>query len=99
MDNRRAGGDIAWRLLVAAVAHGRPTSLHGWTYDSGRQRITTIHTGFVSPAGERVEIVNLVAFCRKHGLNVVHMHQVKSGQRRSHKGWTWRAADEPPTQH
>lgn len=83
---------------MVAVAHGRLISHHGWTYDSGRQRITKIHTGFISPAGERVEIVNLVAFCREHSLSVVHMHNVKSGQRGSHKGWTWRAADELPAE-
>jgi len=81
---------------MVAVAHGRLISHRSWTYDTGRQRITTIHTGFISPAGERVEIVNLAAFRREQGLSVVHMHNVKSGQRRSHKGWTWRAADESP---
>lgn len=83
---------------MVAVAHGRLISHHGWTYDTGRQRISKVHSGFVSPDGEIVEIVNLVAFCREHGLSVVHMHNVKSGQRRSHKGWIWRATDEPPAQ-
>jgi hypothetical protein len=74
MDCRMALGGS--RQMVA-VAHGRLISHRGWTYDSGRQRITKIHTGFISPAGVRVEIVNLVAFCREHGLSVVHMHNVE----------------------
>jgi hypothetical protein len=33
---------------------------------------------------------NLSAFCRARGLSVVHMHQLKNGERPSHKGWTWK---------
>jgi group I intron endonuclease len=80
---------------MVAVAHGRIISHRGWTYDSGRQRVVKVHTGFISPTGERVEIVNLMAFCRENGLSPIHMHNVKSGTRKSHKGWTWRKPDDP----
>jgi hypothetical protein len=40
--------------------------------------------------GAVVRITNLSAFCRACGLSVVHMHQLKSGERPSHKGWTWK---------
>jgi group I intron endonuclease len=79
---------------MVAVAHGRLISHCGWTYDSGRQRVIKVHFGFISPAGERVEIVNLLAFWRENGLSPIHMHNVKSGVRRSHKGWTWREPDD-----
>lgn len=82
---------------MVAVAHGRLISHHGWTYDNGRQRNVKIHKGFVSPAGEHVEITNLAVFCRENKLSKVHMFNVKSGARKSHKGWTWRATDEPDT--
>jgi hypothetical protein len=32
----------------------------------------------------------LSAFCRACDLCVVHMHELKSGKRPSHKGWTWK---------
>jgi group I intron endonuclease len=82
---------------MVAVAHGRICSHRGWTYDTGRARKVKLHVGFVSPDGKLVEIVNLSAFCREHGLSVVRMHNLKSGIRRSHKGWTWRAPDDPTT--
>lgn len=80
---------------MVAVAHGRLISHRGWTYDSGRKRISKIHKGFVSPTGEHIEITNLALFCREHKLNIAHMFDIKRGIRRSHKGWTWRASDEP----
>ena len=79
---------------MVAVAHGRIISHRGWTYDTGRQRVAKVHRGFISPTGERVEIVNLMAFCRENGLSPIHMHNVKSGARKSHKGWTWRNPDD-----
>jgi len=79
---------------MVAVAHGRIISHRGWTCVTGRQRIVKVHKGFISPTGERVEIVNLLAFCRENGLSPIHMHNVKSGVRRSHKGWTWRETDD-----
>jgi group I intron endonuclease len=76
---------------MVAVAHGRICSHHGWTHKDGRQRSEPkAQTGFVNPDGQRVIITNLKAFCREHGLHPVHMHQLKNGQRKSHKGWTWR---------
>ncbi|MBO0862922.1 MAG: GIY-YIG nuclease family protein [Chloracidobacterium sp.] len=76
---------------MVAVAHGRICSHHGWTHKDGRQRSEPkAHTGFINPDGQRMTIINLQAFCREHGLQYVHMHQLKNGQRKSHKGWTWR---------
>lgn len=76
---------------MVAVAHGRICSHHGWTYVTGRQRPEPkTYTGFINPDGQRVLITNLRAFCREHGLNIVHMHGIKSGKRKSHKGWIWR---------
>lgn len=82
---------------MLAVAHGRICSHRGWTHSSGRKKRQKVHMGFVSPDGLPTEITNLVAFCREHALHPVHMHQVKNGQRKSHKGWTWRATNEQPT--
>lgn len=75
---------------MLAVANGRICSHRGWTHENGRARQVTIQTGFISPEGQRVMITNLQAFCREHGLHPVHMHQLKNGQRKSHKGWTWK---------
>jgi group I intron endonuclease len=75
---------------MLAVIRGRICSHRGWTHENGRQRQEKIHTGFVSPDGQQVRITNLQAFCREHGLHPVHMHQVKNGERKSHKGWTWK---------
>ena len=36
----------------------------------------------------------VVAFCRENDLSPIHMHNVKSGERKSHKGWTWREPDD-----
>jgi len=81
---------------MVAVAHGRLYSHRGWTYDNNRQNLglPKPHHGFINPEGQQVVISNLTAFCRDHGLSVVHMHGLKSGKRRSHKGWTWRNPDE-----
>ena len=79
---------------MVAVANSRICSHRGWTYKDGKQKTVMTYTGFINPDGQRVTITNLVAFCREHGLHVVHMHNLISGQRRSHKGWTWRENDE-----
>lgn len=44
---------------------------------------------FVSPEGEVVEIYNLTAFCREHGLDKSHMAEVhhEKPQHYQHKGW------------
>lgn len=81
---------------MVAVARGRLYSHRGWTYNNARQHLNPprVHAGFVDPDGQPVAITNLTAFCREHGLNVVHMHGLKSGKRKSHQGWTWRAPSE-----
>lgn len=76
---------------MIAVAAGRICSHQGWTHERGRKRLAPrTYEGFIDPAGQRVTISNLSEFCRQNGLSVVHMHNLKSGVRRSHKGWTWR---------
>jgi hypothetical protein len=55
------------------------------------------HAYFIAPGGAYTIITNLNAFCRACDLRVVHMHDVKSGKRPSHKGWTWRKPDENQT--
>jgi hypothetical protein len=76
---------------MVAVANGRICSHRGWTHKDGRQKSEPkVYTGFINPDGQRVIITNLRAFCRGHGLHPVRMHQLKNGQRKSHKGWTWR---------
>jgi hypothetical protein len=81
---------------MVAVARGRLYSHRGWTYDNDRQHRNPprVHSGFIDPAGQSVTITNLTAFCRERRLNVVHMHGLKCGKRKSHKGWTWRAPSE-----
>lgn len=82
---------------MVAVAHGRICSHRGWTHKNGRQRSEPkVYMGFINPDGQRVIIANLRAFCREHELHPVHMHQLKNGQRKSHKGWTWRESNEQP---
>jgi len=76
---------------MVAVAHDRICSHRGWTYATGKRRLEPrTYTGFINPDGQRVLITNLQAFCREHGLEIVHMHEIKSGKRKSHKGWIWR---------
>jgi hypothetical protein len=79
---------------MVAVANGRLISHQGWTFATGRQRLKRSYRGFISPTGERVEFTNLLAFCREHDLSPIHMHNVKSGVRKSHKGWIWREPDD-----
>jgi len=81
---------------MVAVVKGRICSHQGWTYDKGRQNLHKLrkYTGFISPDGRRVLITNLKAFCQEHELCLVHMHEVKSGKRKRHKGWTWKEHNE-----
>lgn len=81
---------------MVALANSRIYSHRGWTYDNDRQNLNLpkTYTGFINPAGLRVVFMNLQAFCREHELNAVHMHELVSGKRKSHKGWTWRINDE-----
>ena len=76
---------------MVAVARRRIASHRGWTYRDGRKALTPKqHIGFIRPDGRPTVIINLARFCRENGLSVVHMHDLKSGIRRIHKGWTWR---------
>lgn len=76
---------------MVAVAKGRILSHRGWTHAQGRTRLPAkVHTGFIAPGGAVVRITNLSAFCRACGLDKVHMFELKSGKRPTHKGWTWK---------
>jgi group I intron endonuclease len=80
---------------MVAVAHGRLYSHRGWTYNNGRiNRGIKTYTGFIDPQGRKVTITNLQNFCRCHDLNIVHMRNLISGIRKSHKGWRWDLEDE-----
>lgn len=80
---------------MVAVANGRLYSHRGWTYDNDRENLGfKTYTGFVDPNGNRTVIANLQAFCREKNLEVVHMRQLISGLRKSHKGWTWNVNNE-----
>jgi hypothetical protein len=76
---------------MIAVARGRILSHRGWAHVRGRKRLPAVmHKGFIAPGGAVVRITNLSAFCRACDLSLVHMFQLKSGKRPSHKGWTWK---------
>jgi group I intron endonuclease len=80
---------------MVAVAHGRLYSHRGWTYNNGRKnRGIKTYTGFIDPQGQKVTITNLQNFCRSHDLTIVHMRNLISGKRKSHKGWRWDLEDE-----
>jgi hypothetical protein len=80
---------------MVAVANGRLYSHRGWTYENDRENLGfKTYTGFVDPNGNRMVIANLQAFCRENNLQVVHMRQLISGVRKSHKGWTWKVNNE-----
>lgn len=75
---------------MVAVAHGRLCSHRGWTYQNARKRLDIkTYTGFIDPNGNRIMITNLQAFCRQNNLETIHMRELISGKRKSHKGWTW----------
>ncbi len=76
---------------MVALAHGRICSHRGWTFNNGKKKLERkTYNDFVNPDGQRLVITNLSALCLEHGLDAVHLHEVKSGKRKSHKGWTWR---------
>jgi len=78
---------------MLAVAHRRIATHRGWTHTNGREPLTPKkHSGFIRPDGRRTVIINLARFCRENGLSVVHMHNLRSGIRRIHTGWTWSSA-------
>ena len=75
---------------MVAVARGRLYSHRGWTYQNDRENLSfKTYIGFIAPDGHRMTITNLQAFCRENDLDVVHMRELISGIRKSHKGWTW----------
>lgn len=76
---------------MIAVAAGRLVSHQGWTHVGGKKRQPPfVHRGFIAPGGAVVRITNLSAFCRACDLCKVHMFELKTGTRLSHKGWTWK---------
>lgn len=80
---------------MVALVSGRILSHKGWTYKHSRKRMDCkTYNGFINPDGEKVVITNLAAFCRENNLSYVHMHNIISGVRKSHKGWTWRENNE-----
>ena len=80
---------------MVALAHGRLLSHKGWTHIDARENLgVKTYKGFIEPNGIRTTITNLEAFCRENGLNVLHMRELISGKRKSHKGWTWNLPDE-----
>jgi hypothetical protein len=79
---------------LLAVMRGRICSHRGWTHINSRKPAIKVHTGYINPEGQRVQIINLVAFCKENGLQVMHMHDIRKGYRKSHKGWTWRPENE-----
>jgi len=80
---------------MVAVAQGRLYSHRGWTYQNERENLSfKTYTGFITPDGNRMTIANLQAFCRDNDLDVVHMRELISGRRKSHKGWTWNLNNE-----
>jgi group I intron endonuclease len=85
----RRNGLIASHMT--AVASRRIPTHRGWTHKDGREALTPKRpTGFIRPDGRRTVIINLARFCVENGLSKVHMHNLKSGIRRIHKGWTWK---------
>lgn len=75
---------------MVAVAHGRLYSHKGWTYQNERKNLgVKTYTGFRAPDSDQPIITNLQAFCRTNNLDIVHMRELISGKRKSHKGWTW----------
>lgn len=79
---------------LLAVMRGRICSHRGWTHTNSRKPAIKIHTGYINPDGQPVSITNLVAFCKENKLQVMHMHDIRKGKRKSHKGWTWRPQNE-----
>ncbi len=79
-----------------AMGRSKLKSYKGWTHKNSirKREYVKTYTGFLTPDGQSAgPITNLAAFCREHGLTAVRMHQVRSGRRRSHKGWIWREDD------
>ncbi len=73
-----------------ANGQGRTKSYKGWTHlDNPKATILPKeYEGFIDPHGQLTTITGLPEFCRQHGLNAGHMHDVYTGKRPSHRGWT-----------
>lgn len=63
---------------------------HGSLSNKGRKGVGCKPKGFkfISPEGALVEGVNLLAFCKEHGLTQSAMARVLHGKALMHKGWT-----------
>lgn len=80
---------------MIALAKGKLHAHKGWTHSNKREHLGhKTYTGFINPEGHRVVITNLQDFCRRNNLHPVHMHQLISGERKSHHGWTWKPENE-----
>ena len=80
---------------MVAVANGRLYSHQGWTYQNDWENLSfKTYAGFITPDDNRMVIANLQSFCRENNLDVVHMRELISGKRKSHKGWTWNLKNE-----
>lgn len=55
---------------------------------SGSNSSCSMTFRFVSPSGDVYVTKGFNQFCRSHNLGQGTMHQVSSGKRRQHKGWT-----------
>lgn len=75
------------------LAKGKKVSYKGWTHRNSRPRIQEHikeYTGFINPDGQlEGVVVNLNAFCRRHGLDTSSMQHVASGRVYSYRGWTY----------
>jgi group I intron endonuclease len=75
-----------------ARAQLRKNATQGYITIAARRSKT--YEGFISPDGiEYRDVTNLNDFCRQRGLSCGHMHNVSTGKRLSHKGWTAIGAD------
>jgi len=50
----------------------------------------------LSPDGEEIRVINLLAFCRERGLSRSNLAAVLSGRYRQSQGWRIRRAEDPP---
>lgn len=80
---------------MIALSKGELHVHRGWTHVNKREHLGhKTYKDFINPHGQRVTIINLSEFCRNNSLNVIHMRQLISGERKSHKRWTWRPKHE-----
>lgn len=78
------------------VMQGKYPQHKGWCYPVGgytpKQRETRTWYGYVSPDGNQVVIEHLFKFSQEHGLSEAHMGRLRTGERKTHKGWTYNPA-------